>query len=121
MKNTLLWEIDNEKKVNPIDYFHFRFYWKTNFNMTTFDCLICLELYPISDGYVLCSPFNNKGNARETHTVCIECIKGFAQSAIGDSPVAEGGVGLRCPVPECNNVLLIGKLSLYYNIKVFHF
>ena len=79
--------------------------------MTTFDCPICLESYPISDGYVVCSPFNNKGNSRETHTVCIDCIRRFAQSAIGSSPVAKGGVGLQCPVPECNNVLLISKFS----------
>ena len=80
--------------------------------MDKFDCPICLDSYPLSEGCILCSPFDNQGDPRNIHTICIDCIKGFAKSAVGDHRVAKGGIGLPCPVPECQNVLLIGTFLL---------
>ena len=77
--------------------------------MSTFDCPICLESYPIANGCIICSSFNNRGNSRKIHRFCIDCIRGFAKSAIENNQIAEGGVGLRCPIPECSNIIFRSK------------
>jgi len=68
---------------------------------------------------VCCCPFNDQGSYSSIHGICVECIKGFAKASIGDGSVAEGGVGLRCPVPECKNALLIKDFEFYLDDRTY--
>ena len=83
--------------------------------MDTFDCPICLDSHLIADGCIFCSPFSNKQNLKETHIICIDCIRGFSKSAIENNQIAEGGVGLRCPVVECSNIIFRSKCDFNFN------
>ena len=89
--------------------------------MNKFDCPICLESYPVTDGCILCSSFNNRGNPRKVHRVCINCIKGLAKSAIENNQIAEGGIGLRCSDLECPNIIPISKYHRNFIINLFYF
>ncbi|KAE9549396.1 hypothetical protein FO519_007386, partial [Halicephalobus sp. NKZ332] len=71
------------------------------------------------DGCILCSSFNGKGDSRKIHQFCIDCIKGIAKSATEDAPIADGGIGLPCPVEECQNVLHINNFEFYLDSNIY--
>ena len=77
-----------------------------------FECSICYVSYPVNDGVVYCSPFNEEENTETTHGTCIDCIKGLANAATTEAPIAKGGIGLPCPILECENVLLRSKFHV---------
>ena len=89
--------------------------------MGTFDCPICLDSHLIVDGCISCSPFDNKQKSIKTHIICIDCIRGFSKSAIENNQIAEGGVGLCCPDPECPNIIPISKYHCNFIINLFYF
>ncbi|KAE9549217.1 hypothetical protein FO519_007578 [Halicephalobus sp. NKZ332] len=78
-----------------------------------FECPICFTSYSFDEGVVCCSPFNERGELKEIHGICVDCIRGFAKSATEDARIARGGVGLPCPVPECGNVLFRNSFEFY--------
>uniref|UniRef100_A0A914Y588 K Homology domain-containing protein n=1 Tax=Panagrolaimus superbus TaxID=310955 RepID=A0A914Y588_9BILA len=80
--------------------------------LSQFKCVICYEKFRITDGCITCTKnledpllINNS-----FHSMCIDCICRYAHSAIMDIPVAYGGLGLKCVLPECRNVFLLCKL-----------
>ena len=81
-----------------------------------FECSICYTSYYIDDGVVYCSAFNGKGDLKKVHGTCIDCIKGLGKAAATDAPIAKGGIGLPCPVFECENVILISMFYFYFTI-----
>ena len=39
------------------------------------------------------------------HAFCRDCIRGQAQAATTDAPLAPGGLGLKCMVADCPHIL----------------
>ena len=76
--------------------------------MNRFDCPICYISYRITDGIIYCNNFVGKEETQR-HGICVDCIRNLAKAAVGDAPIAKGGIGLPCP--SCDNVILIGMLS----------
>uniref|UniRef100_A0AC34GRW5 RING-type domain-containing protein n=1 Tax=Panagrolaimus sp. ES5 TaxID=591445 RepID=A0AC34GRW5_9BILA len=80
----------------------------------SFECGICFENYCIEDGCITCEKnFFSAISSSETHSICIECMRGYAHSAITDIPVAFGGLGLNCATPECKNIFLLQCFEYY--------
>ena len=88
----------------------------SSYNMGTFYCPICLDCHQENKGFILCCSFNNETDSTNNHTICIDCIRGIAKSAIENSRIAEGGIGLLCPIPECKNVFFISRFLFNYTI-----
>ena len=53
----------------------------------TFECLVCFESYPLDEGRLFCSSILQNGIQNDTHTLCIPCIRRYAQSTRFDGQV----------------------------------
>ncbi|CAK5008058.1 unnamed protein product [Meloidogyne enterolobii] len=42
----------------------------------------------------------------QSHPFCRDCILGLATAAVGEIPLAKGGIGLRCMMTGCDNPIL---------------
>uniref|UniRef100_A0A914Y5R5 Uncharacterized protein n=1 Tax=Panagrolaimus superbus TaxID=310955 RepID=A0A914Y5R5_9BILA len=79
-----------------------------------FQCVICFESYPSQEGFIVCKPFEAAVTSpRDPHKLCIDCIRGHCHAAIDDMALAPGGIGLRCPDPNCKNVLHFADFKFY--------
>jgi rRNA processing protein Krr1/Pno1 len=102
-KNFIKSEIPNEK--NETIEVRFR---------PTFECGICFEKVYIKEGCVNCEAnVNTPILGSDVHSICVECIRGYAHTAINDIPVAFGGTGLQCSSPECKNIFALSSFELY--------
>ncbi|KAI1722441.1 IBR domain, a half RING-finger domain-containing protein [Ditylenchus destructor] len=45
-----------------------------------------------------------------THGFCKTCVRGQASAAVTETPLAEGGVGLKCMEPGCRNPILYSEI-----------
>uniref|UniRef100_A0A914PAX9 RING-type domain-containing protein n=1 Tax=Panagrolaimus davidi TaxID=227884 RepID=A0A914PAX9_9BILA len=83
--------------------------------LPSFECEVCFETFFINDGCLLCeSPSSSSIEKEESkHKICVDCIRGFAHSAITESSVAFGGLGLPCIEPECNNIFPLTSFEIY--------
>uniref|UniRef100_A0AC35F661 RING-type domain-containing protein n=1 Tax=Panagrolaimus sp. PS1159 TaxID=55785 RepID=A0AC35F661_9BILA len=83
-------------------------------NQSVFECGICFEVFKIDDGCIKCekNPFVEI-TSNLTHSICIDCMRGYAHSAITDIQVANGGLGLKCIDAECTNVFLLTSFEFY--------
>uniref|UniRef100_A0A914P2T0 RING-type domain-containing protein n=1 Tax=Panagrolaimus davidi TaxID=227884 RepID=A0A914P2T0_9BILA len=83
-------------------------------NQPSFECGICFEVFKIDDGCIKCekNPFVEI-SINLTHSICIDCMRGYAHSAITDIQVANGGLGLKCIDAECINVFLLTSFEFY--------
>uniref|UniRef100_A0A915N5X0 Uncharacterized protein n=1 Tax=Meloidogyne javanica TaxID=6303 RepID=A0A915N5X0_MELJA len=55
----------------------------------------------------------------QSHPFCRDCILGLASAAVGEIPLAKGGIGLRCMMTGCDNPILYSEIYklLPKNIK----
>ncbi|KAL7077961.1 hypothetical protein ACQ4LE_003459 [Meloidogyne hapla] len=100
-----------------------------------FECLVCSDHFPI-DRIVFCTITNNENEINEklenepgpsrriyeelkkneeksdhqVHAFCHECILGQASAAVGEIPIAKGGIGLRCMMTDCDNPILYSEI-----------
>ena len=51
----------------------------------------------------------------EHHGFCRECIRGGANAATSDAPLAPGGLGLRCMEPKCKQILRFGTNLVFFD------
>uniref|UniRef100_A0A915EGT7 RING-type domain-containing protein n=1 Tax=Ditylenchus dipsaci TaxID=166011 RepID=A0A915EGT7_9BILA len=47
--------------------------------------------------------------ACESHSFCVDCVRGAAEAATTEMPLAEGGVGLKCMAHKCPNPILFSE------------
>ncbi|KAI1709051.1 E3 ubiquitin-protein ligase [Ditylenchus destructor] len=85
-------------------------------NFPTFECGVCYESFAMKSG-ISCTivgnmdalqPCSSKSflNQATTHRFCYECIRGQANAATVEMPLAEGGIGLQCMANNCENPVL---------------
>uniref|UniRef100_A0A1I8C0U9 RING-type domain-containing protein n=1 Tax=Meloidogyne hapla TaxID=6305 RepID=A0A1I8C0U9_MELHA len=58
---------------------------------------------------------NQKGKENsesQVHPFCRTCVRGSASAAVGEVPMAKGGIGLRCMVPDCDNPILYSEIRV---------
>ncbi|KAF7634559.1 RRM domain-containing protein [Meloidogyne graminicola] len=70
-----------------------------------FKCLVCFDQFPLNQ-IVFCS------YDKQAHAFCTDCVFGSALAAVGDVPMAKGGIGLRCMMPECDNPILYSEIRV---------
>ena len=76
-------------------------------------CVVCFETFNVLDGFVTCQPAEAGPETLEgPHHVCVDCIRGQSHAASEDITLPPGGIGLRCPDPDCGNVLRFSKFPL---------
>nr|CAD2160283.1 unnamed protein product [Meloidogyne enterolobii] len=46
----------------------------------------------------------------QIHPFCHDCILGLAKAAVGEIPLAKGGIGLRCMMTGCDNPILYSEI-----------
>nr|CAD2175145.1 unnamed protein product [Meloidogyne enterolobii] len=46
----------------------------------------------------------------QSHPFCHDCILGLASAAVGEIPLAKGGIGLRCMMTGCDNPILYSEI-----------
>uniref|UniRef100_A0A914KZI8 RING-type domain-containing protein n=1 Tax=Meloidogyne incognita TaxID=6306 RepID=A0A914KZI8_MELIC len=46
----------------------------------------------------------------QIHPFCRDCILGLAKAAVGEIPLAKGGIGLRCMMTGCDNPILYSEI-----------
>ncbi|KAL7077956.1 hypothetical protein ACQ4LE_002853, partial [Meloidogyne hapla] len=46
----------------------------------------------------------------DLHAFCRDCVLGQASAAIGEIPIAKGGIGLRCMMTDCDNPILYSEI-----------
>nr|CAD2175141.1 unnamed protein product [Meloidogyne enterolobii] len=54
----------------------------------------------------------------QVHAFCRTCVRGSASAAVGEIPMAKGGVGLRCMVPDCENPILYSEIRVLLSKEV---
>uniref|UniRef100_A0A1I8C2Y8 IBR domain-containing protein n=1 Tax=Meloidogyne hapla TaxID=6305 RepID=A0A1I8C2Y8_MELHA len=108
-----------------------------------FECLVCSDHFPINR-IVFCTITNNENEINEklenepgpsrriyeelkkneeksdhqVHAFCHECILGQASAAVGEIPIAKGGIGLRCMMTDCDNPILYSEIRNLLSIDL---
>uniref|UniRef100_A0AC34GSI2 RING-type domain-containing protein n=1 Tax=Panagrolaimus sp. ES5 TaxID=591445 RepID=A0AC34GSI2_9BILA len=76
-------------------------------NEITFVCCVCMENFNRDANFSKCKKLNGKKTQTE-HYICITCLRGTATPE--NAGIAPDGSGLRCPFPECSNILLMSEI-----------
>ncbi len=86
------------------------------------ECGVCFEKFAPKLAIACSSPLERIDGVETpqgTHRFCLDCIRGLATTATGQLPVAEGGRGLLCMTPECNNSIDFGKFTTRLSHRLF--
>uniref|UniRef100_A0A914CHG4 RING-type domain-containing protein n=1 Tax=Acrobeloides nanus TaxID=290746 RepID=A0A914CHG4_9BILA len=89
---------------------------------SSFQCPVCFDEYPLESG-VSCKamiPINGPSTSKslETHRFCKQCIKGHAEAATTEIPLATGAVGLKCMEHQCENPILFSEILTLLTTRV---
>uniref|UniRef100_A0A915LV08 RING-type domain-containing protein n=1 Tax=Meloidogyne javanica TaxID=6303 RepID=A0A915LV08_MELJA len=80
------------------------------------ECFVCSDKFAFED-IIYCNntdvlenrPCSSTHNY-EIHPFCHDCILGLASAAVGEIPLAKGGIGLRCMMTGCDNPILYSEI-----------
>lgn len=70
-----------------------------------FDCPVCYQTYLVDDGRICC----DGDGIRDVHGICVDCIRRWSAAAVSDTPIAPGGIGLKCVMKNCQNFILMSR------------
>nr|CAD2135261.1 unnamed protein product [Meloidogyne enterolobii] len=80
------------------------------------ECLVCFDKFPLNDIIYCNNTWDNLEKPwfswfiyqakKEIHPFCHDCILGLVSAAVGEIPLAKGGIGLRCMMTGCDNPIL---------------
>nr|CAD2194062.1 unnamed protein product [Meloidogyne enterolobii] len=78
-----------------------------------FECLVCYDKVKLNN-VVFCNiPVSaTEDSDPEAHTFCLTCVSGHASAAVGEIPMAKGGIGLRCMATGCDNPILYSEIRM---------
>uniref|UniRef100_A0A914Z301 RING-type domain-containing protein n=1 Tax=Panagrolaimus superbus TaxID=310955 RepID=A0A914Z301_9BILA len=76
-------------------------------NELTFVCCVCMENFYRDANFAKCKKLNGE-KIKVDHYICITCLRGTATPE--NAGIAPDGSGLKCPFPECPNILLMSEI-----------
>uniref|UniRef100_A0AC35FTA7 RING-type domain-containing protein n=1 Tax=Panagrolaimus sp. PS1159 TaxID=55785 RepID=A0AC35FTA7_9BILA len=76
-------------------------------NELTFVCCVCMENFYRGGNFVKCKKLNGE-KTKIDHYICITCLRGTATPE--NAGIASDGSGLKCPFPECSNILFMNEI-----------
>ncbi|KAL3117271.1 hypothetical protein niasHT_007674 [Heterodera trifolii] len=80
--------------------------------------VLLIELPSDSSRVQLLSDERETDSPVASHAFCRGCIRGQAQAATDEIPLADGGVGLKCMVPGCKNPILYSDIRILLKREV---
>ncbi|KAL3107437.1 hypothetical protein niasHT_014154 [Heterodera trifolii] len=71
-------------------------------------CNVCFDDIEIDqlcfcDGDQSTKTVNERKDDEKSHAICIECLRRYTKAAYSTMPFADGGIGLSCVEPNCQN------------------
>uniref|UniRef100_A0A915LMV4 RING-type domain-containing protein n=2 Tax=Meloidogyne incognita group TaxID=654580 RepID=A0A915LMV4_MELJA len=76
------------------------------------ECFVCSDKFAFED-IIYCNNTDvlenrpcSSTHKYEIHPFCHDCVLGLASAAVGEIPLAKGGIGLRCMMTGCDNPIL---------------
>jgi hypothetical protein len=76
-------------------------------NELTFVCCVCFENFYRNENFGKCKNFGGQ-KTKVDHYICITCLRSSATPE--NAGIAADGSGLKCPFPECPNILMMSEL-----------
>uniref|UniRef100_A0A1I8C1S9 RRM domain-containing protein n=1 Tax=Meloidogyne hapla TaxID=6305 RepID=A0A1I8C1S9_MELHA len=78
-----------------------------------FECLVCYDKVKLNQ-VVFCNitVSDTQDSDPKAHAFCLNCVSGYASAAVGEIPMAKGGIGLRCMMTDCDNPILYSEIRM---------
>lgn len=73
----------------------------------TFVCCVCFDNFYKSENFGKCKTLSG-AKTKDEHFICVTCLRSAATPE--NAGIAQDGSGLKCPFPDCPNILLMSEL-----------